>query len=187
MMGNMANALTLSRILLIPVFIYFLFSSEQLSVYIAASIFGIAAMTDWFDGWVARRYNSVTNFGILIDPLADRLLIIFSVIGLFVRLEGAMPLMVLVVIAARDTLILSGYSLLRKRSKYIPVSYIGKLATALMFFSFFGLILGIDIKALLQPSLMVLYTGVALYCLSFVDYVFKAAKMLRSERQGRAS
>src|SRR3990172_4875388 len=68
------NQLTLLRILLTPVFVYFLFSDKPIDKQIALGIFIIAAITDWYDGYVARRWGYITRWGKFLDPLADKVL-----------------------------------------------------------------------------------------------------------------
>ena len=73
---NLPNKITLSRIFLIPFLLVFLISPSMLFCFIAAVIFGLAAATDWLDGYVARTTNQVTLLGKLLDPIADKLLVL---------------------------------------------------------------------------------------------------------------
>ncbi len=72
---NLANKLTILRILLVPVFVVVILSGIKNSLLISALIFAIASVTDFLDGYIARKYNLVTNFGKFMDPLADKLLV----------------------------------------------------------------------------------------------------------------
>ena len=74
---NLPNKLTLFRIILIPFFVFFLFTGcvGEAGKYIALGIFAVASLTDLFDGKIARKYNLVTNFGKFMDPIADKLLV----------------------------------------------------------------------------------------------------------------
>ncbi|MEJ8554463.1 CDP-diacylglycerol--glycerol-3-phosphate 3-phosphatidyltransferase [Tepidibacter sp. Z1-5] len=72
---NLANKLTILRILLVPVFVVVILSGVKNSLLISALIFAIASITDFLDGYIARKYNLVTNFGKFMDPLADKLLV----------------------------------------------------------------------------------------------------------------
>ena len=77
---NLPNKLTVLRVLLIPVFVVFLLAADAIgpwSVYAALVIFIVASLTDMLDGKIARKYNLVTNFGKFMDPLADKLLVVF--------------------------------------------------------------------------------------------------------------
>ena len=72
---NLANKLTILRILLVPVFVVVILSGIKNSLLISALIFAVASITDFLDGYIARKYNLVTNFGKFMDPLADKLLV----------------------------------------------------------------------------------------------------------------
>lgn len=71
---NIPNAITASRILLTPLFLWLLLSNDGTLVQIAAAVFLVAAVSDWYDGWYARRYNAMSAFGTFFDPLADKFL-----------------------------------------------------------------------------------------------------------------
>ena len=79
---NLPIALTLVRIVLVPLVMVFLISSERVSVLIAAVIFVAASLTDWLDGRIARRMNQVTKLGTLLDPVADKLLVAAAFVSL---------------------------------------------------------------------------------------------------------
>src|SRR5262249_58537544 len=79
---NLPIALTLFRIVLVPLIIVFLISSSRVHVLIAAVIFIAASLTDWLDGRMARRWNQVTRLGTLLDPVADKLLVAAALVAL---------------------------------------------------------------------------------------------------------
>jgi CDP-diacylglycerol---glycerol-3-phosphate 3-phosphatidyltransferase len=79
---NLANAITIARISLIPVFVALLFSSVPGGAYMAAAVFAVAALTDKLDGYVARRRKTITSLGIFLDPLADKMLVAAALICL---------------------------------------------------------------------------------------------------------
>jgi CDP-diacylglycerol---glycerol-3-phosphate 3-phosphatidyltransferase len=106
---NLPNKLTLSRLILSVVFIIVLFSQIPFAETIALVLFGVASLTDYFDGKIARRNNLITNFGILMDPLADKILICSAFIA-FVGLNK-MPAWMVVIIVARE-LAITGLRLL---------------------------------------------------------------------------
>jgi len=107
---------------------------------IALPVFFIAVLTDWYDGWYARKYKSVTKTGIFLDPLADKVLTTTAFIFFFIK--GILPLWMLIIIAIRDITI----TLLRSYDEYrgitLKTSFSGKLKTFLqMAYIFFVLIL----------------------------------------------
>ncbi len=100
---NIANKLTVSRILLVPVFMVCLLGSFPYAQPLALIVFVGASATDWLDGYLARKYHLITKFGQFMDPLADKLLVMAALIG-FVE-TGALPSWVALVILARELLI----------------------------------------------------------------------------------
>ncbi len=107
---------------------------------LATALFAAAALTDFIDGQVARRTHSVSKLGQLLDPAVDRILMITGVLGVF--LVGRIPLWIILVVLARDLLMLIGGGILLTKYKIrIPVIYPGKVATTLLFVGFAGLLL----------------------------------------------
>src|SRR4051812_31786482 len=82
---NAPNLMTLGRIALIPVFLYLLFYENRRNSFYAAAIYAVCALSDWFDGWLARISNKVTTLGKFLDPLADKV-IVLSALVVLVRL-----------------------------------------------------------------------------------------------------
>ena len=125
----MANALTALRLFLVPVFLYFLFAGgghETASRITAFAIFAVAIITDRIDGWLARTYDMVTEFGMLADPIADKMLIGAALIGLSTL--GDLPWWVTVVILIRELgVTVMRFALLDRG--VIPASRGGKLKT----------------------------------------------------------
>ena len=132
-----ANVISFLRLCLVPVFFFLIVNEYDVA---AALVFGFAAATDFVDGQVARRTHTVSLLGQLLDPIVDRVLMITGVVGVF--LTGRLPLWIIIVVIARDALILAGGAyLLFGRHIRIPVIYLGKVATTFLFFGFFGLVL----------------------------------------------
>jgi CDP-diacylglycerol--glycerol-3-phosphate 3-phosphatidyltransferase len=128
---NLPNALTVSRIFLVPLLVVVLltkFEGRQIfgvaKEIIGAAIFALASITDWLDGYLARRRKQVTSLGQVIDPLADKLLICAALISL-VQLDLA-PAWIVVVIVGREFAITALRSLAYARGLVIPASPLGK-------------------------------------------------------------
>lgn len=94
------NQLTVLRIILTPVFVYLFLMDDPVLKQISLGVFILAAITDWYDGWLARKFNYITAWGKFLDPLADKILT-SSAFFAFVFL-GVLPLWMVIVIAARD-------------------------------------------------------------------------------------
>ncbi|MEG0583864.1 MAG: CDP-diacylglycerol--glycerol-3-phosphate 3-phosphatidyltransferase [Cetobacterium sp.] len=129
---NLPNKLTLVRLILAIPFIYFLQESTSESygfIYrmIAFVIFVLASLTDFFDGYIARKYNLITDLGKIMDPLADKILVI-SALVVFVKLDYIPPWMSIVVIA-REFLISGIRTIAAAKGEVIPAGKLGKYKT----------------------------------------------------------
>ena len=108
---NLPNKLTMARIIMIPIFLVLLLCplglDKQVARYIATGIFCLASITDCLDGYIARKYNLVTNFGKFMDPLADKLLVSSAMIALIGMDDAVVPLssVVVIIIIAREFMI----------------------------------------------------------------------------------
>ena len=122
---NTANKLTLLRVLLIPVFMLLAYRGQ---LYVACTVYIIACITDFVDGYVARKYNQTTNFGKFMDPLADKVLVA-AAMCYFVEI-GWMPGWVLAVVLLREFAV-SGMRLIAvEQGKVIAAAWSGKIKTA---------------------------------------------------------
>ena len=121
---NVPIALTLVRIVLVPLVIVFLISSERVHVLIAAVIFLAASLTDWLDGRIARRTNQVTRLGTMLDPVADKLLISASLISLVQ--VGRVDAWMVVLIVCRDLAITGLRGIAASQNVIIQASDFGK-------------------------------------------------------------
>jgi CDP-diacylglycerol--glycerol-3-phosphate 3-phosphatidyltransferase len=128
---QLPNAITIGRLLLIPVFGALMLSAEGGHSWPAGIVFGAAGVSDQVDGFLARRWRIESDFGRVWDPLADRLMIDAAVILLFVA--DHMPWAGLVVILGRDLLLLAGYKTITPDGYELNVNLIGKAATWLLY------------------------------------------------------
>lgn len=143
----------------------------------AVAIFTLAAITDFFDGLLARRTNTVTRLGKKVDPLADRLLISATIIALAVK--GALPAVGVILVAARDLFIIVGYKLLEERGVELGVSAVGKTYTALLMVAVLLSMTGIEINGV-RPGWWLFWAGVAGSLLSGAIYVAGGVQHLRA-------
>jgi cardiolipin synthase len=95
---SVPNAITLVRLLTLPWFLYMLFSQDQRAG--AALLLGVLGMTDWVDGWIARRFNQVSAFGSVFDPAVDRVLFVVGAVS--VMIDGAVPMWLCIAILTRE-------------------------------------------------------------------------------------
>jgi CDP-diacylglycerol--glycerol-3-phosphate 3-phosphatidyltransferase/cardiolipin synthase len=130
---NIPNFLTILRIILIPVFVLaFYFFPKPWSNIIATAIFGFAAITDWFDGYLARRFNQTTSLGAFLDPVADKLIVAVALVLLVQSYANLWVTIPAIIIIGREITI----SALREwmaeigERSVVAVSYIGKIKTS---------------------------------------------------------
>lgn len=126
---NIPNAITATRILLTPVFLWLLLSGDGVMVQISAGVFLLAAVSDWYDGWYARRYNMLSPFGTFFDPLADK---IFVGAGLFAFVAlGILELWMVIIIVGRDVITTVLRVVADRRGQPVVTSRLAKWKTAL--------------------------------------------------------
>jgi CDP-diacylglycerol--glycerol-3-phosphate 3-phosphatidyltransferase len=169
-LAQIPNALTVFRLLLIPVFVALLLASDGGHSWPAAIVFGVAGVTDQVDGWLARRWGVESSFGKIADPLADRLMIDAAVILLWHA--DRLPWIALV-IPARDVALIAGYKLVVGRGYDFSVNLAGKAATWLLYASL-GFVM--VTRAGTDWPLWIFWTGVALAGVALVGYLLKARR-----------
>jgi len=129
---NIPNALTLIRFLLIPVYLYIFFSSINNSFVYSMLIFFLAGITDVLDGFIARRFNMITKWGTLLDPLADKLMLLTVLFSL--SYTNIIPHWVFFIVFLKEALmIVGGFTLFKKHETVIAAKYYGKAATVLFY------------------------------------------------------
>lgn len=197
--NNMANIVTMLRVVMTPLFVVFMVmaNSNPSYRYAAVGLFAFGAVTDWIDGQVARRMNIVTKFGIIVDPLADRLFIGATLITLYAM--RMLPLLFLVVVLGRDLLMVLGYPFVRKIDpEKVAVHWTGKVATATLFVALGCLILapaphegsyvGFSGYSFTSPGtwqfwgLWLFVIGATLSLISAGVYIGRVVELLREEK-----
>jgi CDP-diacylglycerol--glycerol-3-phosphate 3-phosphatidyltransferase len=177
-MFNLANALTLLRLLLVPLFAWLLLAhggDDDGLRWWAAVVFLVAIATDWADGDLARRQEVVTDVGKIADPIADKALIGAALVALSVL--GELPWWVTVVVLAREI----GITALRFvviRHGVIPASWGGKVKTTLQAVALVLLIVPLD-GFWHTTGLVVMYAAVVVTVVTGIDYVLQAVRMRR--------
>lgn len=180
---NIPNALTFARVLMVPVFVLVFYLPVHWSFAASAVIFGIAAATDWLDGYLARRLNQSTAFGAFLDPVADKLMVVIALALLVERYHAwwfTLPAMVIigreiVISALREWMAEVG-----KRTS-VAVSYIGKIKTTVQMIAIVGfLLIAPDSHVALQSICMLLVYGAATLTLwSMIIYLRAAWPVMR--------
>lgn len=164
---SLPNILTVLRMLLIPVFIFVYFSSSSNAHYYALIIFIIAGFTDYLDGTIARKYNLITPIGTVLDPLADKLMLLTAITCLW--LDALLPLWVLAIVFVKEVTMIAGgiYFYCRKEKHIIPANKYGKIATAAFFLAIITILFAPEVKSLQYLA----FAAVALKLMAFTSYV----------------
>ena len=192
---NLPNKLTMLRVIMVPFFVAFLLLTPEYPMFkfIAFVLFVAASLTDLLDGYIARKYQLVTNFGKFMDPLADKLLVSAALICLTAR--GFIPAWMTIVIISRE-FIISGFRLIAaERGIVIAAGWLGKWKTAVTMVMLAMMLLGVNsigfpfdkavtvnahgIYMLLTEIL--LWISVILTIVSLVDYLVKNKDVMKDE------
>ena len=172
---NLPIALTLCRIVLVPLIIVFLISSSRVHVLLAALIFIAASLTDWLDGRMARRWNQVTRLGTLLDPVADKLLVAAALVAL-VQVDMIDAWMAVLIIG-RELAVTGLRGVALSMGVVVPASGFGKAKTVSQYVAITVLILekGVpyDVAGVHVLSLGILWIALALTVLSGADYFYR--------------
>ncbi len=178
---NLANKITMFRVILIPVFLACMLIDFQYSQYISALIFIIAACTDALDGYIARKYDQITNFGKFVDPLADKLLTMAALVVLVEK--GKIPALAVVIILAREFIITGLRTLAASEGIVIAASWWGKLKTITQMVAIILILIGnFPFNKLGIPlDIIMLYVAVIITIISGIDYMLKNKHLFDGE------
>ncbi|WP_338609503.1 CDP-diacylglycerol--glycerol-3-phosphate 3-phosphatidyltransferase [Clostridium baratii] len=164
---NLANKLTLLRMLLVPIFLIFIAINEiPYGTFIATFIFVIASVTDKLDGYIARSRNQITNFGKFMDPLADKLLVTAALISL-VEFR-VVPSWAAVIIIAREFSVSGLRTIAASEGKVIAASWWGKIKTVIQIVAIILLLIEVNISQ--SKYLFDLVTN-SNFLMNFFEYV----------------
>lgn len=176
---NLANKLTILRIILVPIFLIFTSIGTPISFYIATIIFIAAGITDKLDGYIARSRNQVTNFGKFMDPLADKLLVSSALISL-VELQ-VIPTWIAMIIIAREFAVTGLRTIAASEGLVIAASWWGKIKTVVQIVSIIAALINISFTNNILYYITYISMGVAviLTIISGVDYFVKNKNVLK--------
>jgi len=179
---NLPNTLTLVRIVLIPLFLFFLLTKIKNGVYIAVGIFVVAASTDGLDGYIARKHNQITKLGKLMDPLADKLLITAALIAL-VEMDK-LSTWVAIVIIGREFAVTGLRTIAAAEGVVISASKLGKLKTITQIIAITSILLDNYPFNLINVPFGNYSMGVAVFftVASGIDYFYRNIDVLKPEK-----
>lgn len=168
---NLANKLTMLRVLLVPIFIVFMSIDSFYTNIVALLIFIIASITDYFDGVIARKQNIITTFGIFLDPLADKLLVTSAFICFVSIYTLNIPAWMVICIIAREFIITGLRSIAASKNIIIPASMSGKVKTTSQMIAIITILV-----ILIINSTIIKFYSITPY--DFVDSSVKIQKIL---------
>lgn len=166
---NIPNILTSFRLFLIPIFILVFFSSNPHAFTFSVMIFFVAGLTDMLDGYIARKYNLVTKLGIVLDPFADKLMLLTILTCLVIK--NYIPSWILIIVATKDLFMIIIGSVLFKKDIIIPANKLGKISTFVFYFSIFMLSFDINVgKYFLYLAALVAVAAFVNYLILYKNY-----------------
>lgn len=157
------NILTILRFLFIPIILDFIFKGNYLLAFI---FFTISGITDILDGFIARKFNFVSNFGKLMDPLADKLTQICVLASLVI--VKIIPIWILIIVILKELIMIIGASFLYGKNVVVYSKWYGKLATVLFYFA---IVISLITKQLNITGLWA-HLDMAIYCLALISTIF---------------
>lgn len=192
---NLPNKLTMLRVIMVPFFVVFLLMTPNYPGFkwVAFGLFVVASLTDLLDGYIARKYNLITNFGKFMDPLADKLLVSAALVCLTAL--GFIPAWMTIVIISRE-FIISGFRLIAaERGIVIAAGKMGKWKTAVTMVMLAMMLLGVNTMGFpfdstetmgvygvyMLITVILLWISVILTVVSLVDYLVKNKDVMKDE------
>lgn len=176
---TLPNVLSFARLLGVPLFLWLILVPEADGWAIALLV--VSGITDWLDGYLARRWNQITRVGQLLDPIADRLYILATLFGLLLR--DIIPLWLVVLLVSRDVVMAVVLAILKRQGiTGLPVHFIGKAATFNLLYAFPLLLLGDGTGTLAETCRVFGWAfaiwGTALYWWAGALYIEQARRIL---------
>lgn len=178
MQMNLPNKLTMLRVILIPVFLLVLFlAPAPMNRYVAVVIFIVASLTDFLDGYLARKWNLVSNFGKFMDPLADKLLVMAALVSM-VQL-GDLASWVVIIILAREFAITGFRTLAMEANIVMAASWWGKVKTTVQMLMIILVLLDLPFAGVTIVEKLLVGLAVFFTILSGADYIIKNKQVLK--------
>ena len=175
MFKHVPNILTAIRMLLIPVIFYFALQEN----YILAVVFlTLSGLTDVLDGYIARKYNFITDFGTLFDPLADKLTQVSTLIVLVI--QGIIPIWILIIVIIKEILMIAGAAFLYDKNTVVGSRWYGKAATVLFYVAILFSMLDKQFTLGLTFTIYLYYIAVALTIFALYMYFRTFSKLKKN-------
>ena len=170
MVKSIPNILTIIRFLLIPLILFYIFTGNYILAFV---FFTISGITDILDGFIARRFNFVSNFGKLMDPLADKLTQVGTLLSL--SIVQIIPVWILVIVLFKELIMIVGASFLYGKDVIVYSKWYGKLSTVLFFVA---IVISLLLKQF-EVTGILQYIDITLYCLALISTIFSLVMYIR--------
>ena len=171
---NLPNKLTMARIIMVPIVMALMIAQHNIA---ALTVFAIASITDFLDGYIARKYNLVSSFGKIMDPLADKLLA-FGALITFIQI-GIVSVWAPIIIIAREFFVTSMRVVAVSKGKVIAASWWGKIKTNVQLFAIiFALLL---YKSYPQLAGILIWVAAIFTIASWIAYIFENLSVFKDE------
>ena len=176
---NIPNALTMLRLVLIPVFVYLFWKVDRKAALV---VFLVASLTDMLDGMLARKLNQITDFGKLFDPLADKVMVLTALICQ--GLAGVFPWSAIIIVCCKELVMLLGGVFMLSKNVVVYANYFGKTAQVFFIISLVLSFFHDELAAQNLPlDIILLWVTVGLALLAMAVYIFSAVKTILSRRK----
>jgi CDP-diacylglycerol--glycerol-3-phosphate 3-phosphatidyltransferase len=182
---NLPNALTLLRIFLVPFLVVVLLTKFEGREFVGLAIFLVAAITDFFDGWLARRRNQTTRLGALLDPIADKLLMSAAFISLVEMDSHHVPAWMVVIIIGREFAVSGLRSIAAQQGVTIAASPLGKGKMVSQVIAISLLILGYELGQFRVSGTVALWAVMLFALASGIDYFIKFARAILTDHSDK--
>ena len=183
-MKNIPNILSAIRIMMVPVFVAIYFCGLENSRFYAAMVYLLASATDVLDGWIARRYNLITDLGRILDPLGDKLMTIAAITCLAV--DRRIPPWTVLFFSAKEVIMIIGGIIIHKRlhSEMPPANFLGNASTFVLFLVGMSLMI-FDIPW--ETSSIMMTFAICVAFMAFGSYVIAFVSFLKNPRDNNRS
>lgn len=184
---TLPNVISVGRLVCVPLFLWLLLAQDERVA--AALLLGVLGATDWVDGWIARHFDQGSELGKVLDPTADRILLVFA--GLALLVDGSLPLWVGIVVLVREAVIsVAVLALAAAGARRIDVQWAGKAGTLALMFALPGFLLADTLSGggqalVLAATWIFTIGGLVLSYYATITYIPLARAALREGRGGR--
>jgi len=168
--ANIANKITLFRVVCVPVIMILLYQDTQFTDILSLILFIISSLSDFLDGYIARKYNLITDFGKIVDPVADKIAIT-SIMLVLIQL-GRLDAWIVAVIVSRDLLIEGLRNMASSKGMIIPAGQWGKIKTAVHMFAVGMLIYNADLFSINMIILGEIFVYISMILSIYSAYIY---------------